>query len=304
MNLYAFDGHNLGYRSTCAFPDLTLDGFPIGGVYGMIRILSAFVHDFSPGKIVMPFDMGKSVYRLSIHPEYKAHRRSDPRMAALGIAFRDQLTVMLDLLQQFGVTTIDQETIGWEADDVIAYLVYRFKRGDFPNVRQVLILSSDKDLCGLVQEGVVWFNPITKELINLGNFEATFGIKPEQYPDFKCLKGDASDNIPHPAGIGEKTAVKLLKEYGSVASLQAVKHSKLQGQEAVLELARKLVSLQLHHQFADDPVWGRIDAKLLVQPEISPTILDTLRGLQFDSILERWDADFPKWKAFNQSTLV
>ncbi len=303
-NLYLFDGSNLGFRAVCAYPTLTLDDFPIGGVYGVVSILRGFTKDFSPGKIVMPFDMAKSRYRLSIFPEYKGHRRSDPKMANLAINFREQLGVMIDLLDKFGICTLTHESLDYEADDAIAYLVHRYKQGHFPAIRQVIIISSDKDLCGLVQEGVVWYNPISKMLIKDSNFEAEFKIKPSQYPDFKALKGDVSDNIPHPRGIGEGHAVKLLNEYKSIDAMLEIKHQKLMPHLEVLALARKLVALDLHLQFPNDKVWGQIDAKIMAPSPMSEDLEEVLTSLKFNSILENWDEQKHRWAEFASSSLL
>jgi len=308
MNLYLFDGSNLGFRAQCVHPELTTpDGFPTGAIYGVVRILSTFQRDFKVGKMVIPFDFSKSKFRMETDPSYKAHRGGDPRMANLAIKFREQLGVIYDLLHNLGVTVLGPECLGYEADDIIAFIVHCFKqKACWPNITQIIIISSDKDLCALVQPGVVWFNPIKNEIINTDNFVATFGVKPEQYPDFKRLKGDASDGIWHPPGIGEKGAVKMLKEYGSVDEMLKIRHAKLEGHADRLAITKKLIDLDLHQKFPEDPVWSTVERILNLPPhgiEPKEKLVEIFQTLQFDSILEKLDDTYPIWEAYSRATL-
>ena len=311
-NLYIFDGSNLAMRSFHAFPNLTIgghgengdDGFPIGAIYGVCKILQTFVKDFPPGAVLAPFDVSKSEHRLDLYPEYKGNRGGDEKKKAEMLLYYKQVGIIHEVVEKFGITTITEEARGFEADDVISYLISRFNRGDFPGVGRVVIISSDRDLCALINPKVVWFDPIRNRIVTHDKFKEQFGIELKQFPDYKTLLGDKSDNIPHIKGIGDVAVVKMLTEYGSLEGLRAAKLKKLEEHWPMLDLNRKLVALDLHEQFPDNTVWKEIDAKISRKPEFSEEkIVEMFTGLSFVSLLETWEMDKERWKAFYASNL-
>lgn len=301
-SLYIFDGSNLAFRAFCAYPSLTIDDFPVGAIYGTIRILTTFVKEWQPGKILIPFDIDKSEYRKGIYPAYKdTAGREESRIKKLKEEFGSQLDITLQLLEKFGVTTLYEQNRKIEADDVIAYLVDCYKQGQFSDIKRVVIMSSDKDLCALVAPDpfkVHWFDPIRKDLVTAENFQKKFGVTIEQFPDYKALKGDQSDNIPHPKGIGPAGAVKLLSTYGSLDHLLAIKHEKIEPYRKVVELGRKLVALNLHQTQPELPNWQQIQQRIHQPQSISEGLEDMLNSLSFQSILENWEEMLPRWQAF------
>jgi DNA polymerase-1 len=300
--LYLFDGNNLAFRAFCGYPTLsTAEGLPIGGVYGVTRILTTFFKKWMLGKVLMPFDVGKSEYRIGIYPEYKGKRKSTPKQQREHERFHEQFKMIQDMVEAFGIKTIKEP--GFEADDLIAYICMLFKQGAFPNVSRVVILSSDKDLCALIGPNVVWYDPIKSNLINEKNFIQQFGVEIHQYADFKALKGDSSDNIPHPPGVGEKNAVKLLQEYGTVDRLVGIQHDKISGHEEVLAIARKLIRLDLWNEFPNSPVWKRTHDAVKTPTQLSPDLKAFLEVLQFNSILEEYDEQVQVWEAFTQVSI-
>lgn len=261
-------------------------------------MLDAFMHDWPPGRVVMAFDLGPSRSRLQMYPGYKAKRKDD-RQKLLYENYRQQLTILPDLLRELGLTVFAEETEGIEADDVLAYCVALYRAGALPEVNRVVLMTSDKDLCALVgPDKVLWYDPMRRQMVSAENFEQTFGVRVEQYPDFKALKGDASDNIPGAKGIGPVNAVKLLKEYGSLDALLELKHEKVEASRADVLLSRKLVALNLHEQEPEDVVWARIREGLAQPRAVSPTIQESLKLLQLESLLEDWPEREPFWKAF------
>lgn len=298
-SLYLIDGSNLAFRAHCAFPQLTLEnGFPIGATYGTISMLDSFVHEWPPGKIVIAFDLGPSRARLAQYPAYKAGRKDD-RQKLLYENYRQQLTVLPDLLRELGLTVFAEETEGIEADDVLAYCVALYRAGALPGINRVVVLTSDKDLCALVgPDKVIWYDPMRRQIVSSDNFEETFAIRIEQYPDYKALKGDASDNIPGAKGIGPKNAAKLLKEYGSLDALLQIKHEKVEASRENVLLSRRLVALNLHEQDPEAVVWERIRNGLSQPRQVSPTIQNSLKVLQFESLLEDWAERELFWRAF------
>ena len=301
-NLYIIDGSNCAFRAHCAFSGLTFEDFPIGAVYGVTRILCTFVKEFPVGRIIIPFDVSKSVHRLALYPEYKASREKN-RDTQLRDRYILQLHLIYDLLTKFGVSILTEEARGVEADDVISYIIHKFKTNQFPSEYDLaLIVSSDKDLCALVSKSdtkvVNWYDPISRTLVTADNFEDTFKVKLEQYVDFKCLRGDSSDNIQHPPGIGPGTAAKLLREYGTIDKMIEIGHAKISPYRDVLALARKLVALNLHEIDASNQVWSKIDEKIKQPTRLDPDLELNLEGLSFHSILEEWSTLKPKWEAF------
>lgn len=303
MNLYLFDGSNLAFRAHCAYPTLTVDDFPIGATYGAVRILQTFVAGWPPGKIVIPFDVTKSRYRLDLFPEYKAGR-AQTKDRNLYDDYIKQLDLLIDTVRAFGLTTIAQEASGLEADDVIAFLVHLFRKGTFPTISRVVIISSDKDLCALVGgTNVVWFDPIRNNLVQESNFQETFGVSVEQYPDYKALKGDKSDNIAGAPGIGPVNAAKLLTEYGSIQALLEIKHAKVAPHEASVRLAQKLVALRLHELEPEHPAWTAILQRVMARATPAPDLTDRLKTLQFTSILEGWPEKEARLRQFTDCVL-
>jgi DNA polymerase-1 len=303
--LYLFDGSNCSFRAHCAFKELRLEEFPIGALYGTVRILTNFVKEFPVGKIISAYDVSKSSWRLALYPDYKAGREKTYEKQLKEDYFL-QLQMVYDILHQLGICTITEESRGIEADDVISYICSKYKKGEFSKEYEVaLIISSDKDLCALVSNDPVcnWYDPISKKLITASNFEETFGVTIDQYPDFKALKGDASDNIPHPAGIGPGTAVKLLKEYGSIEKMIALKHAKIEPFKDILDLGKALITLDLHDQIPKHSVWAKIDQKIREPMVLAPELETNLLGLSFHSILEEWGGLEPRLKEFAACSL-
>jgi 5'-3' exonuclease len=298
-NLYLIDGTNCAFRAFMAFKELALDGTPVGALYGVVKILSNFVKEFPPGKLIIPFDVQRSSYRLAIYPEYKAHRDKDSKMEKMKEDFHSQLSAIYSTLEEMGICCITEESRGAEADDVISYLIHRFKRGDFDKAYEMcLILSSDKDLCTLVGDNVNWYDPINRLLVTKANFVDTFHVSIEQFADYKSLKGDASDNIPHPPGIGSATAAKLLQEYGSIDKLLEAKHARIEPHKEVLELGRKLVALNLHEIMPEYSIWKRVDAKIKQKMSVDENLYETLAALSFNPILEEWNGILPRLREY------
>lgn len=295
MTLYLIDGSNLAFRAHYAFPSLTVAGQEISAVYGVVKILTGMLKNFSPGKAVIAFDIGRSTHRKAIYPEYKAHRNTDEKQKKEREQVYEQIPILTDLLRKLGLVVLAEETSGIEADDCIAYC-----SSLVPDIYQkAIIVSGDKDLCSLLKnDHVSFFDPMRELIVTRKNFKDKLGVDADQWPDFKALRGDVSDNIPHPPGIGEKTAAKLLAEYGSIEKLLATKHQKVSPHVDVLRLAQKLVALDLHEQFPEDPRWGIIDDALQLPRSVDADLWDILGTLQFESILADWDNFYPLYKAY------
>ena len=241
--LVVIDGKSVFYRGYYAMGALsTSDGTPTGGVYGFAAIAMELVKKLMPDKVVVAWDKAKTsvAKRVAIYPEYKAGRVKPPE------DFYEQVPLLVDLIKALGWEFIECD--GYEADDIIGTLAFQATHSassadallsrrmsntspsatpasshstSSENPRyEVYIISSDLDMLQVVDENVKMYRLLKGftelEEIDVAAVEAKYGIRKEQFLDLKALKGDSSDNIPGVPGIGEKGAVKLLNEFGSL----------------------------------------------------------------------------------------
>jgi DNA polymerase I len=212
--LLLLDGHSLAYRAFFALPVenfSTTTGQPTNAVYGFTSMLINVLRDEQPTHVAVAFDVGRKTFRSEIYAEYKANRSESPT------DFRGQVSLIQEVLAALHIPVITAE--GYEADDVIATLtVQAVEQG-----MDVLICTGDRDALQLVNEHVTVLYP-RKGVSDLTRFtpeevEAKYGLSPTQYPDFAALRGDPSDNLPSIPSVGEKTAAKWVREYGSLDAL-------------------------------------------------------------------------------------
>ncbi|MGY1793802.1 DNA polymerase I [Geodermatophilus sp. SYSU D00525] len=212
--LLLLDGHSLAYRAFFALPVenfSTTTGQPTNAVYGFTSMLINVLRDEQPTHLAVAFDVGRQTFRSEIYAEYKANRTESPT------DFRGQVSLIQEVLAALRVPVITAP--GYEADDVIATLtVQAVEQG-----MDVLICTGDRDALQLVSEHVTVLYP-RKGVSDLTRFtpeevEAKYGLTPRQYPDFAALRGDPSDNLPSIPSVGEKTAAKWVREYGSLDEL-------------------------------------------------------------------------------------
>ena len=209
------DGHSLAYRAFFALPVenfKTSTGQHTNAIYGFASMILNLIRDEKPTHIAAAFDVSRKTFRTEKFPEYKANRAATPD------EFRSQITYITELLDAFKVPHFEVE--GFEADDVIATFVDRFRRD-----AEILICSGDRDSFQLVSDGVTVLYP-KKGVTELARMTPAavvekYGLTPAQYPDFAALRGDPSDNLPSIPGVGEKTAAKWITEYGSLSGLIA-----------------------------------------------------------------------------------
>ncbi|MDO4741956.1 MAG: DNA polymerase I [Candidatus Saccharibacteria bacterium] len=210
------DGKSVFYRGYYAMGALSLpDGTPTGGVYGFAAIAMEIVRKLNPTKVVVAWDSKTSTAkRRSIFPDYKAGRIKP------GEDFYAQIPLLEDLVESLGWAFVELDN--YEADDIIGTFS---READELGNYETYIISSDLDMLQIVDENThMWrilkgFTNI--EQIDIKELEEKYGIKKSQFLDLKALKGDSSDNIPGVPGIGEKTAAKLLNEYGTLDNIYA-----------------------------------------------------------------------------------
>lgn len=212
MNLYIFDGTALVYRAFYALPSMTTsDGKPTNAVFGLAKMLMKFIHEhLKPGDhVVFVLDTKEMTFRHTLFEDYKANRAGAPDDMVVQLPYVERLVKALGI-------PIAKQT-GFEADDVIATLVKKHCK-DF---EWVYVITGDKDLLQLVDENVHILRFASMGVTDLVEYDENevfkrYGVKPSQMGDYLALVGDVSDNIPGVKGIGKKSAVELLKEYGTL----------------------------------------------------------------------------------------
>ncbi len=212
--IFLLDGMALAYRAYFAFISSPLKnsrGENTGAVYGFTNAVLKILNDEKPERIVCVFDTPEPTFRHRRYADYKATRDKMPDdMAA-------QLGDLKDICRAMGVPII--ELPGYEADDLIGTIAKKAAKKNL----QAFIVSGDKDFTQLVEPLVSLYNPgkrnTTGEIVDEDGVRNRYGVGPQQITDILGLMGDSSDNIPGVTGIGEKTAVKLIKEFGSIEKL-------------------------------------------------------------------------------------
>ena len=179
-------------------------GLPTKAIFGFTQMLLKLLREMDPQYVVICFDAKGPTFRHEIYEAYKANRPPLPDDLAV------QLPYIREMAEAFGVPIL--EIPGFEADDLIATIATRL---DHP----VVIVGGDKDLLPLVSEKVILWDPMKDEIIDLQTIKERYGIEPAKLLEVRALAGDTSDNIPGVPGIGEKTALKLVKEFGSLEEI-------------------------------------------------------------------------------------
>jgi DNA polymerase I len=212
--LLLLDGHSLAYRAFYALREVemsTTTGQPTSGVFGFTSMLVNLLRDEEPTHIAVAFDVSRKTFRTETYAEYKAGRAETPP------DFAAQLSLIREVLEVLHIRTL--EVAGYEADDVIATITTQASAEGW----DTLICTGDRDCLQLVNDHVTVLYP-RRGVSDLTRFtpeevESKYNLSPAQYPDFAALRGDPSDNLPGIPSVGEKTAAKWIREYGSLDAL-------------------------------------------------------------------------------------
>ncbi len=211
------DGHSLSYRAWFALQDTqmqTAAGQQTQAVYGFVSMVTKLIEDFRPDGLAVAFDRSEPTFRDAIVPDYKAGRPSTPE------PLREQFGLIRQFVEALGVPAVDQ--IGFEADDVLGTLASTIAASG----NEVIVVTGDRDAYQLVADPFVrvFYNRrgVSDYVLydEAGIFERT-GVRPADYPLYAAMRGDKSDNIIGVPGVGEKTAAKLVNEYGDVDGIYA-----------------------------------------------------------------------------------
>jgi len=276
------DGNSLAYRAFYALPVLSnSQGFITNAIYGFYKMLTKVIEDVKPTYLAVAFDKGKTVFRHQYFKEYKGTRKETPEELIL------QFPVLKDLLKAMKITFLELE--GYEADDLIGTLVKMGEKEGLTN----LIVTGDRDALQLIssQTKVLLTRKGISELdiFDEQALAEKYGLRPAQMTDVKGLMGDNSDNIPGIPGVGEKTAVKLIKEYGNLENVlvhQGDFQGKKLGESLVTYKEQALLSKKLATIVTDVPL--KLDLLPTCQREEPdyPSFLALLEDLEFRSIYQ------------------
>jgi len=212
--LLLLDGHSLAYRAFFALPVenfSTTTGQPTNAVYGFTAMLINILRDESPSHVAVAWDLSGPTFRHESYAEYKANRSETPT------DFRGQVSLIREVLEALAVPQVS--AAGFEADDVIATLATQAEASGM----EILVVTGDRDALQLVDDAVTVLMT-RRGISDMTRFTpaevaAKYGLTPVQYPDFAALRGDPSDNLPSIPGVGEKTAAKWVRDFGSLDAL-------------------------------------------------------------------------------------
>ena len=283
--LLIIDGNSLAHRAFHAIPHLsTSQGLSTNAAFGFTNMLLKVLAEKGPERIAVAFDHGKVTFRHDEYKEYKAHRKPTPE------ELRPQFPIIKDILSAMRIPIFEIE--GYEADDLIGTLSARAEESGIHSI----ILTADRDTLQLVspQTRVLLTKKGISELeeYDEGRVWERYGITAHQFIDLKGLTGDPSDNIPGIPGVGEKTAVRLLKEFGSLEEVLAhageltgrVKELvKTHGEQAAM--SKRLATID-----RGVPVPIDLDRCAWPGPDYQQ-LLDTLKKLEFKTLIKSiyWD---------------
>ena len=220
--LLCIDGNSILNRSFYGIRLLTTkDGFPTNALYGLVNVISRELEALKPDYAAIAYDLKAPTFRHKMYADYKAGRHAMPD------ELRAQMPVSREFAEMLGLHILDME--GYEADDILGTLAAMAEAD--PEDCMAYLLTGDKDSLQLISPRVhvlLAGNAATTDTDEAA-FTEKYGVRPDQFVDVKALMGDSSDNIPGVPGIGEKTALKLISEFGSLdgiyAQLETAKHT-------------------------------------------------------------------------------
>lgn len=283
-NIVIIDGSSLLYRAFYAIPHLTdAQGHPTNAVYGFLNMLLKLYGELDPQYVAVAFDKGKHTFRNDLFDGYKATRKPAPD------DLRPQFALIREVLACLGICVLKQE--GYEGDDIIGTLARRTAADGYA----VDVVTGDRDALQLVTDDVTVYltkKGITNMLaVTPAVMESEYGYTPAQVIDMKALMGDTADNIPGVPGVGEKTALKLISQFGSVHGvyehLDEVKGKKLQ-EKLTDNKDKAVLSKDLATIRCDVPLDYTMD---MFQPQPrQEDVAQLFRSLGFRNLLERFAA--------------
>lgn len=291
--LIIIDSNSVIHRAFHALPPLTnKKGNLVGAIYGFLLVFFKVIRELQPDFVVAAFDYPGPTFRHKKFKEYKATRPPTPK------ELYEQISQTKEILKAFGVPIFEKK--GFEADDIIGTISRLAPKKQVVPEIETIILSGDLDILQLVdaKTKVYSLRKGVKDtvLYDEKQVEVKYqGLKPEQLVDFRALQGDPSDNIPGVTGIGEKTAITLLREFSSLENLYKELERRSKKTEKIKPKTRELLAQQKEQAFLSkalaeiqknvpidfqtrDCSWGKYDKK---------KIIETLKNYGFQSLIKR-----------------
>ena len=288
--LYLIDAMALAYRSYFAFirqPLINSKGQNTGAVYGFVTFLNRILSQEFPDHIAVVFDTAKPTFRHKAYKEYKATRQKMPEDMIT------QIPIIKEVVSAYNIPLVEME--GYEADDIIGTLA---KQAEHENVLTFLV-TPDKDFMQLVSERTKIFKPGKQgtdvEIVDGEGVRQKFGVTPDKVVEVLGLTGDASDNVPGVHGIGEKTAIPLIQQYGSIEELyrhldeipQKGVRAKLEANKELAFLSKQLVTIDIHVPL---PVNFH---SLKAEKRNTAKLMELFSALEFKSLLSKMHMETP-----------
>ena len=295
------DGHSILNRAFYGVPELTnSEGLHTNAVYGFLNILFKILDEEKAQYLAVAFDLKAPTFRHKMYAEYKGTRKAMPE------ELREQVPVMKEVLSAMGVPLLMKE--GYEADDLLGTIAGQAERAGL----EVSIVSGDRDLLQLATDKVQIRIPKTKRTgTEIENYYAAdvkekYLVTPTEFVDVKALMGDASDNIPGIPGVGEKTATKIISEFGSIENahdhLEEIKPNKAKlSLEEHYDLA--VLSKTLAKINTESPVTLDLQAAKLTDL-YTPEAFTWMKKLEFKNLLSRFHVEAPKDEAADHFELA
>ncbi|MEX5213847.1 MAG: DNA polymerase I [Nitrospiraceae bacterium] len=274
--LYLIDGSAYIYRAFFALPALTNSkGLQTNAIYGFTTMLAKILREHQPQGLAIVFDEKGPTHR---HEEFKAYKAQRPPMPD---GMEAQIPYIHRVVEAFRIPVVRLQ--GYEADDLIGALARKAEQGGY----DVAIVTSDKDMFQLLTPTVRIYDPVKERWFTEADCRERFGVEPGRVVEVMGLVGDATDNIPGVKGIGEKTAAKLIAEFGTIEAmlsrLEEVKPPKIKTllteQADMARLSRKLATIHVDAPIEFHPEDYR------VKPLESDHLVPLLRELEFHSLL-------------------
>lgn len=284
--IFLIDGMSLVFRAYHALAQSNFrspDGMPTGAIYGFLNIITNFLEKENPDYIAIAFDTSAPTFRHEKYDFYKANRAEFP------VELEPQLPIIKQILDLIGIPRI--ELPGYEADDIIGTIAKINSNSE----NHFYLVTSDKDFYQLIDENISVMKPAgfktdDFEVVSYSGVYEKFGVSPHQVIDVLALTGDAVDNIPGVKGIGEKTAIPLIQQWGNIEKLYenielidkaSIKNKLIEGKENAF-ISRELATI-------DTKMDLDIDLTNLARQKINYIELDKLlKQLGFTKIRQRW----------------
>ena len=282
--LMVIDGHSLAFRAFYALPldsFRTPEGQHTNAIHGFISMFLGLLKKENPTHVAVAFDLSRFSFRTRIYPEYKGTRGETPP------EFIGQVPLLQEALHAMGVPTLTKED--YEADDILATLATQGSDQGFT----VLVVSGDRDTFQLVNDNVTVLYPSARGVAELKRYTPDavaerYGVPPERYPDIAALVGETSDNLIGIDKVGEKTAVKWITQYGSLAGVlaAAAEIPGVVGNNLREQQSRAVLNRELNHLLTD--VELGVSLRDLIRVPLDIDAVRTVFGkLAFRTLTER-----------------